>query len=174
MNESMEISRPGWLKKVSKMVGMYSSDLALYSRLTTHGGLTFGVAYDAGGRDFPTWILKNVPVRVIKSWALDVRLGIQVLKLLDESSLTRLLKGMKYGGDLELLYTFAKIGSADRNPNEVPKEFLITFGLEAIQALLPKLPKKESSEVEIDIDIEESLSDEDLLGPDVLNAINFC
>ena len=80
----MEIKtfRPKWLRRASQRLCGYESDLLIAERTAKSGRRTFALGYDAGGRQFPVWIVADVPLYVIREYVRDALRGARLLKRL--------------------------------------------------------------------------------------------
>ena len=55
-------------RRLAKAAGFLSDDLAVFARPTKAGRTTFALAVDYGQRQFPEFVVSDVPLRDIRSW----------------------------------------------------------------------------------------------------------
>jgi len=67
--------------RTAKALGFFSDDIAIYVRPSKRAH-TFALALDYGGREFPHWIIADVPLREVKVWLRTACRGARVLRRL--------------------------------------------------------------------------------------------
>lgn len=83
--KGIKVLRPKLLTGLEDLLGMYRKDLCVLERVGRSGRPTFALGMDRGGREFPTVIQGDVPMREIKRFVEIAKKGARILSRVNKN-----------------------------------------------------------------------------------------